>query len=148
MARTPATTVAQYLAQLPPDRRAELARVRRVVKQHLPRGYRETMTWGMITYEVPLSRHPKTYNGKPLCYAALAAQKGYSTLHLMPVYGDAKLLQQLKDGFTKAGKKLDMGKACIRFRRAEDLALDAIGKAVAATPVNKFIGYAERGRRR
>jgi len=148
MARSQATTVTQYLARLPADRRAELARVRRVVKTHLPRGYRETMTWGMITYEVPLSRHPKTYNGKPLCYAALAAQKGYSTFHLMPVYGDKQLLQQLKDGFKKAGKKLDMGKACIRFRRAEDLALDAIGKAVAATPLVKFVDSAERGRRR
>lgn len=81
-------------------------------------------------------------------YAALAAQKGYSTFHLMPVYGNAKLLQQLKDGFKKAGKKLDMGKAFIRFRRAEDLALDVIGRAVASTPLDRFVSYAERGRKR
>lgn len=148
MARSQATTVARYLAQLPAGRRAELARVRSVIRKHLPRGYRETMNWGMITYEVPLSRHPTTYNGKPLCYAALAAQQGYSTLHLMPVYGDAALARALKDGFRKAGKKLNMGKACIRFRRAEDLALDAVGKAVASTPLKRFISYAAKRRTR
>jgi uncharacterized protein YdhG (YjbR/CyaY superfamily) len=144
MARSKAATVAQYLAQLPAERRAALARVRSVIKQHLPRGYRETMSWGMITYEVPLSLHPKTYNGRPLMYAALAAQKGYSTLHLMPVYGDTELARRLKEGFKKAGKKLDMGKACIRFHRAEDLALDAVAKAVASTPLTQFVAYAER----
>lgn len=148
MTRPQATTVAQYLAQLPPERRAALARVRRVIRKHLPHGYRETMNWGMITYEVPLSRYPRTYNGKPLCFAALAAQKGYSTFHLMPVYGDAALTRQLRDGFKKAGKKLDMGKACIRFRRAEDLALDAVGKAVASWPLKRFIAAAEQSRQR
>jgi uncharacterized protein YdhG (YjbR/CyaY superfamily) len=148
MATTKATTVAQYLAQLPAERRAALARVRSVIRKHLPRGYRESMSWGMIAYEVPLSRHPKTYNGRPLLYAALAAQKGYSTLHLMPVYGNATLARRLKEGFKKAGKKLDMGKACIRFHRAEDLALDAVGKAVASTPLKRFIGYAASRRKR
>lgn len=148
MAKSKAKTVAQYLAQLPAERRAALARVRGVIRKHLPRGYRETMNWGMITYEVPLSRFPRTYNRQPLCYAALAAQKRYSTLHLMPVYGDVALARRLKEGFKKAGKKLDMGKACIRFHRAEDLALDAIGKAVASTPLKRFIAYAEqRGKR-
>lgn len=148
MPRPQPTTVARYLAQLPAQRRAALARVRSVIRKHLPRGYRETMNWGMITYEVPLSRHPHTYNGRPLCYAALAAQKGYSTLHLMPVYGNAALTRKLKHGFRKAGKKLNMGKACIRFRRAEDLALDAVGKAVASTSLNQFIARAEKSRQR
>jgi uncharacterized protein YdhG (YjbR/CyaY superfamily) len=144
MARSKAETVAQYLGQLPAERRAELARVRTVIRKHLPPGYRETVSWGMITYEVPLTRHPKTYNGRPLMYAGLAAQKGYSTLHLMPVYGDVALARRLKEGFKRAGKKLDMGKACIRFHRAEDLALDAVGKAVASTPLKRFVAYAER----
>ena len=148
MARSQTTTVAQYLAQLPAERRAALARVRSVIRKSLPRGYRETMNWGMITYEVPLSRYPHTYNGRPLCYAALAAQKGYSTLHLMPVYGNAALARKLKDGFKRAGKQLDMGKACIRFRRVEDLALDAIGKAVASTSLERFIAQAEQSRKR
>jgi hypothetical protein len=77
----------------------------------------------MIVYEVPLSRYPDTYNGQPLCYAALAAQKNHAAVYLMSAYGNPAVVRELKDGFRKAGRKLDMGKSCIRFRRAEDLPL-------------------------
>ena len=140
-----AKTPASYLKELPDDRRRELSRVRAMVRKHLPPGYREVMNWGMITYEVPLARHPKTYNGQPLCYAGLASQKNYLSLYLMPV--DAKALARLKAAFKKAGKKLDMGKSCIRFKRAEDLPLDAIGAELAAVPVDKFVAYVEAARR-
>ena len=86
MAHSNAMTVAAYLAGLPPAVRATVARVRRLVKHHLPGGYREAMNWGAITYEVPLRRYPTTYNGQPLCYVALAAQKGYVSLYLMGAY--------------------------------------------------------------
>ena len=137
MATSNAKTPAAYLKELPADRRREIARVRDMVRKHLPDGYRETMNWGMITYEVPLDRHPKTNNGQPLCYAALAAQKNYLSLYLMPV--DAAALARLKAAFVKAGKKLDMGKSCIRFKRADDLPLDAIGAEIAAVPVETFV---------
>ncbi len=140
-----AKTPASYLKDLPDDRRRELSRVRAVVRKHLPPGYREVMNWGMITYQVPLARHPKTYNGQPLCYAGLASQKNHLSLYLMPV--DAKALARLKAAFKKAGKKLDMGKSCIRFKRAEDLPLDAIGAEIAAVPVDKFVAYVEAVRR-
>jgi len=146
MTRSTATTVAEYLAALPADRRAELAAVRRVVRKHLPRGYRETMAAGIITYEVPLSVYPDTYNGHALWYAALAAQKGYSSLYLMAVYGSKPLAQRLKAGFRAAGKKLDMGKSCIRFRRADDLALDVIGEIVASTPLPAYVAIAKAAR--
>jgi hypothetical protein len=146
MARSKAKTPASYLKELPDDRRREVARVRDMVRKHLPPGYRETMNWGMITYEVPLDLHPKTYNGQPLCFAALAAQKNYLSLYLMPV--DAASLARLKAAFAKAGKKLDMGKSCIRFKRADDLPLDAIGAEIAAVPVDKFVSYVEAARRR
>jgi len=146
MARSNAKTPAAYLKELPADRRREVARVRDMVRKHLPDGYRETMNWGMITYEVPLDRHPKTYNGQPLCYAALAAQKNYLSLYLMPI--DAAALARLKTAFAKAGKKLNMGKSCIRFKRADDLPLDAIGAEIAAVPVVKFVEQIEASRRR
>ena len=146
MARSNAKTPAAYLKELPADRRREIARVRDMVRKHLPDGYRETMNWGMITYEVPLDRHPNTYNGQPLCYAALAAQKSYLSLYLMPV--DAAALARLKAAFAKAGKKLDMGKSCIRFKRADDLPLDAIGAEIAAVPAVKFVEHVEASRRR
>jgi hypothetical protein len=105
-----------------------------VVRRHLPRGYREVVNWGMICYEIPLKPYPTTYNGQPLCYAAVAAQKNYYTVHLMCAH-DPKQQRWLKAGFEKAGKKLDMGKACIRFRRVEDLPLEvkptAPGRATA-----------------
>jgi hypothetical protein len=143
-----AKTPAAYLKELPADRRREVARVRQVVRKHLPDGYREAMNFGMITYEVPLTRYPDTYNKQPLCYAGIAAQKNHLSLYLMPVYGDAKAAARLKDAFKKAGKKLDMGQSCIRFKSADDLPLDAIGQTVAAVPVDRFIACTESVRRR
>jgi len=141
-------TVAAYLAALPADRRAEVAKVRRVIRKHLPKGYKEGVGWGMITYGVPLRVYPDTYNGKPLCYAAIAAQKGYSSLYLMTVYGSPALARELKAGFKKAGKKLNMGKSCIRFKNAEDLDLDTIGRIVGRVPLAKYVAIARAARRR
>jgi hypothetical protein len=97
---------------------------------------------------VPLERFPNTYNGQPLGYAALAAQKNYFTLHLMPLYMNAEREAWLAEEFRKAGKKLDMGKACVRFRRLEDLPLDVIGRVIAATTPEAWIACYEASRRR
>lgn len=102
----------------------------------------------MIVYEVPLELYPDTYNGHPLWYAALASEKNYLTLHLMMVYGSSKLAARLQDGFRAAGKKLNMGKACLRFQSADDLALDVIGEIVAGIPVDRYIEIAKAARSR
>ena len=143
-----AATVDAYLAELPAERRAVVAAVRDVVRKNLPRGYEETMNWGMISYELPLSRYPNTYNGKPLSYAALAAQKNYFALYLPIVYQDGTQEEWLRDEFKKAGKKLDIGKSCVRFKRVEDLELGAIAKVIASTPPDEFIERHEAARRR
>lgn len=143
-----AATVTEYLQALPDDRRKEITKVRSVIRKHLPKGYEETMTYGLITYQVPLRTYPDTYNGQPLCYAALAAQKNFNTLYLMRPYGDPAQLQELKDSFARAGKKLDMGKSCIHFKSAEDLPLPAIGKLVASTPPKRWIATAKGARKR
>ena len=148
MATSKAPTPAAYLASLPDERRTTLAKVRQVIRKHLPAGYREGMNWGMISYEVPLQRHPDTYNGQPLCYVALAAQKNYFAIYLTCAYQDPSQLRRLQDGFRNAGKKLDMGKSCIRFRRLEDLPLEVIGAVVASTPLERFVARAEAARRR
>ena len=88
MAQSSATSVDEYLAELPPDRRAAISRVREIILKNLPDGYVEEMRWGMISYGVPLERFPDTYNGQPLMYAALASQKRYMSLYLTNVYGD------------------------------------------------------------
>lgn len=148
MARSAAATVADYLDALPPERRAVIAKVRKVIRRNLPKGYQEVMNWGAITYELPLERYPNTYNGQPLCYAALAAQKNHFALYLMTVYGDKKLERELREAFKQAGKKLDMGKSCVRFRSVDQLPLDAIGRIIAAVPPDQYIAAYERSRRR
>jgi hypothetical protein len=148
MARSRAATVAEYLESLPADRRAVVAAVREVVLKNLPEGYQETMNWGMISYEIPLERYPHTYNKQPLSYAALAAQKNYFVLHLMCLYASPTLQAWFREEFRKAGKKLDMGKACVRFRKLDDLPLDVIGQAVARVPPEKLIASYEASRKR
>ena len=146
MAKSNAATVTKYLQELPPERRAIISAVREVVRKNLPDGYRETMNWGMISYEVPLKDYPNTYNGRPLIYAALAAQKNHFALYLTGSYGDAKQAKWLKDSFTRAGKKLEMGKSCLRFRQLNDLPLDVIGQAIASKPVKQFVAQYEAAR--
>ncbi len=118
------------------------------MRRNLPKGYREALGFGLMTYEVPLSRYPKTYNGKPLPYVCLAAQKNYFVLYLMCAYQDSAQGKALKDAFRRAGKKLDMGKSCIRFRALDDLPFDVIAKIVDSTPVDAFIAQYEAARRR
>jgi uncharacterized protein DUF1801 len=148
MASSKAATVDAYLAELPPEQRAVVSAVRDVVRRNLPKGYQERMNWGMISYELPLERYPNTYNGQPLSYAALAAQKSYYALYLPVVYQDTEQQAWLKGEFKKAGKKLDMGKSCLRFKRVEDLPLDTIATVIASTPPEKFIEQYETARRR
>jgi hypothetical protein len=137
-----------FLDGLPADRAKAVSRVRDVVLEHLPSGYVEVVQNNMLVYQVPLERYPDTYNGQPLWYAALAAPKSYLTLHLMAVYGSAKLAKDVADGFRAAGKTLNIGKACIRFHKADDLALDVIGKVVAAVPLDTWVEIAKAARRR
>jgi sugar/nucleoside kinase (ribokinase family) len=144
MVQSKANTVADYLAQLPAERRQAIEAVRAVILENLPTGYEESMQFGMIGYAVPLSRYPKTYNGAPLNYAALASQKNHMAVYLMGCYGDEKLARWFETEFEKAGKKLDMGKSCVRFKKLDDLPLDLIGEAVARMPVDDFIALYER----
>ncbi len=147
MASSEAKSAEEYLAELPPERRAVLAKVRAVILEHLPDGFVEAMNWGMISYEVPLKTYPQTYNGRPLMYAALAAQKRHCAIYLMCAYADSAVEARLRADFEKAGKKLDMGKSCVRFRKLDDLPLEAIGRAVAAKSVADYIAAYEESRR-
>ena len=142
-----AMTVDQYMAQLPADRRETIAAVRDCVNANLPDGFVEGIQYGMIGWYVPLDRYPDTYNGQPLGVAALAAQKSHNALYLMTVYGDPALETWFTKAFAKAGKKLDMGKSCVRFKSADDLPLDAIGRLVAEVPPERLIAAYEASRR-
>src|SRR3954464_4171085 len=135
MVSSAATTVEQYLASLPADRRGEIARVRDVVRANLPHGYEEGMLWGMPAYYIPLARYPDTYNRQPLCTVALAAQKNHNALYMMTAYANPAIDKRFRDGFKTAGKKLDMGKGCVRFKTADALALDVVGDVVKRVSV-------------
>jgi hypothetical protein len=141
-----ATTVQDYLTSLPDDRREALSAVRDVILKNLPDGYEEVIGWGMICYVIPLSRYPNTYNGEPLAIASLASQKNYMSLYLMCVYGDSSLLEWFRGEYAASGKKLDMGKSCVHFKKLEDLPLDVIGKTIARVSVDKFISVYEKAK--
>jgi hypothetical protein len=137
----PATksTVTGFLAGLPQEQRKVLSAVRDTIRKNLPSGYEEVLQGRYISYVVPLSRFPKTYNGQPLWYVSMAVQKNYYALHMVALYGSPKELAKVQAGFKKAGKRLDMGKACIRFKKLEDLPLDVIGESVAGIPMEDYI---------
>lgn len=145
--RSEATTVDQYLAELPDDRREAIETVRDSILANLPDGYEEAMNWGMITYQVPLATHPDTYNGQPLMYAALASQKNHMAVYLTAVYSDEATRDDFLNKYRETGKRLDIGKSCVRFRRLDDLPVDLIGDAITAMDVDTFIATVDRARR-
>jgi Domain of unknown function (DU1801) len=145
---TPASDVRSFLSTLPPDRKREIERVRRVLTASMPTGYEEVVSKDMLVYQVPLSVYPDTYNKQPLWYVALASQKHYMSLYLMSAYGDDGVLRDLKAGFDAAGKTLDMGKSCVRFQAADDLPLEVIGRIVARLPVERWVAIAKAARQR
>ena len=156
-----ATTVAAYLAEIPVDRRAALERVRDVIRKNVDKNIEEGMTYGMIGYYVPHRVFPAGYHcdpKQPLPYAGLASQKNHMSLYLMSVYcgcfdggtpgpdgGDNAHASWFKTAWAKTGKKLDMGKACIRFKKVEDLALDVIAEAFRRVSTTAFIEHYQSG---
>src|SRR5262249_49212001 len=140
------TTPAQYVASLSADRAKTIATVRALVNKHIPSGYDECLVWGTIGWTIPLSRYPNTYNKQPICYVALSSQKNYCSLYLMGAFWRASQLDQLKAAFKATGKKLDMGKCCVRFETPDDLPLDAIGNLISAISSEQWIEMYEQSR--
>jgi uncharacterized protein YdhG (YjbR/CyaY superfamily) len=147
MVTSKASTVEEYLQELPPERRAVIAEVRERILENLPAGYVERMR-GAISYEIPLEDYPETYNGQPLNYVALAAQKHHYAVYLTCVYQDPQQEKILREGFEDIGKKPYMGKSCVRFRKLENIPLDVIGELIASTPPEKLIAQYEETRKK
>jgi uncharacterized protein YdhG (YjbR/CyaY superfamily) len=137
--RSEASTVEEYLAALPEERREALETVREVIVNNLPQGYEEAMNWGMITYQVPLETFPDTYNKKPLMYAALASQKNHMAVYLSGIYTDEGSRRQFETAYKATGKRFDVGKSCVRFRKLEDLPLSLIGETIASMEVEELV---------
>jgi len=140
-----AKTVARYLAELSGERREIVSAVRKVILANLGRGYEEGMQCGMIGYYVPHSVYPKGYHvdpRQPLPFACLASQKNHISLYLNCLYMDPKSAKAFQRECAASGKKLNMGKSCIRFKKLDDLPLAVVAKAIQRISVKKFIiGY-------
>ncbi len=151
--RSEATSVDRYLVGLPDDRREAIEAVRAVILENLPDGYEEAMNWGMITYQIPLETYRDTYNRQPLMFAALASQKNHMAVYLTGIYVSDEARDEFEKAYRATGKRFDVGKSCVRFRKLDDLPLDLIGQTIAAVPVERLIsrveevGSARKGRR-
>lgn len=147
-----ATTVAQYLKELPADRRAAIEQVRAVVLKNLPKGYEEGMQYGMIGYYVPHSLYPAGYHcdpKQPLPFMSIASQKNHMAIYMCMMYMEPANAIWLAKEWAKEvangnAKKLDMGKSCIRFKKIEDIPLNVIGAAVKNAPMKKVIALYEK----
>ena len=121
--------------------------VRKVILANLPKGYEECMNYGMIGFVVPHSFYPAGYHcdpKQPLPFACLGSQKNHMAIYLMNVYGDPATEAWFRKAWQASGKKLDMGKSCVRFKKLEDVPLDVIGQVIARTPVNNYIARVEK----
>ena len=146
--RSDATSVAEYLDELPDDRRGDLEAVRASILAAIPSGVVEPLNWGMISFEIPLERYPDTYNSQPLLLAPLANQKRHMAVYLHCIYADPTIRQDFEIEYAASGKPMDIGKSCVRFTRLERLPLDAIERAVRRMSVEEYIAAYEASRRR
>jgi hypothetical protein len=143
-----ATTVDAYIAELPEDRQKAINELRKVIKKNLPKGFKEGMGYGMIGWSVPHSIYPAGYHCNPkdpLPFMSLASQKNSINFYHMGIYADPKLLKWFQDAHAKASpKKLDMGKSCVRYKKAEDIPYKLIGELAAKITVDEWIAQYEK----
>lgn len=139
MVSSSATSVDSYLAELTPERSKDVAKLRELCLNHLPAGLEEAMNWGMISYQVPFSKVEQTYNNQPLLYAAIASQKQYISLYLMSIYAFDEAREKFESDWRESGMKLNVGKACIRFRNLDSAPLDVIQRALGQVTVEEYV---------
>lgn len=147
MAASYAKTVEEYIDSLPDSRADVIRKIRNLFLEHLPKGFVETMNWGMISYEVPLETYPDTYNKKPLSYAALAAQKNNYAIYLNNMYMSKKNTNKILKAFSNIGVKPNMGKSCIRFTKLNRIPIDEIVEVFASSTLESFIKEYEDSRK-
>lgn len=145
--KSKATTVEQYLAELPADRREAVQALRKVILKNIDKRFEEGMQYGMIGYYVPHSIYPAGYHcdpRQPLPYACLASQKNYLSLHIMSLYANSVHEKWFRAAWAKSGKKLDMGMCCIRIKKVEDVPQDVIGEAFRRVSLDDYVDFYEK----
>lgn len=146
MVSSAAVTVEQYLAELEEPRRGEITQLLGLIRQFLPKGYDEAMAWGMIVFQVPMSISGPTYNQQPLAAVALASQKNHISFYLSSIYASEELTAEFHERWERNGKKLDMGKSCVRFRSLDKADLETLAWAVSLLSPEEFTKMYLRGR--
>ncbi|MBR2647447.1 MAG: DUF1801 domain-containing protein [Sediminibacterium sp.] len=138
-----ASTVEEYLSQVAPDKQAATEKLRQIVKKNIPKGFQETMGYGMIGYVVPHKLYPKGYHctpKDPLPFINIAAQKNFIALYHMGLYGDKKLYTWFTTEYANNYKvRIDMGKSCIRFKKPEHIPYDLIAELVRKITPEQWI---------
>lgn len=143
-----ATTVEQYLEELPGDRKAAIKKLRMVIKKNLPKGFQEGMGYGMAGYSVPHSKYPAGYHCDPklpLPFMGFASQKNFIAVYSMAIYSTPSLMKWFTEAHAKASpKKLDMGKSCLRYKKPEDIPYDLIGELASKVTPDEWIAIYEK----
>jgi uncharacterized protein YdhG (YjbR/CyaY superfamily) len=143
-----ATTPAQYIKELPEDRKAAITKLRKIIKENLPKGFKEVMSYGMIGYVVPHSIYPDGYHCDPklpLPFLNIASQKNHISVYHSGVYASPDMMKWFTDEFPKhSSRKLNMGKSCIRFSKPEHITYDLIGELVSKMTVDDWIALYEK----
>ena len=148
MVSSAATTVDEYLASLDDPRRTQVSELLQLIRESIAQGYDECMRWGMISFEVPMSVSGPTYNQQPLNYVALASQKNYISIYLLGIYASADLTNEFHERWAKSGKKLNMGKACVRLKNLEQADLETIKWAVGLANPIEYVAAVQVARKR
>jgi hypothetical protein len=147
-----ATTPEQYLSELPEDRKEAMLKLRNAIKENLPQGFEEVISYGMLGYVVPHSIYPSGYHCNPklpLPFINLASQKNFIALYHMGIYANKNLESWFVSEYPKHVKtKLDMGKSCIRFKKIDDIPFDFIGELAAKVSVEDWISNYEKAFRK
>lgn len=141
-----ASTVPEYLASLPDDRRYALESLRKVFAANMDPLFEEGMQYGMIGYYLPHRAYPAGYHcdpKQPLPFAGLASQKHHLSLYLMCLYSEGTHLKWFSEEWTKSGHKLDMGRCCVRFRRIEDVPLDVVAALLRRVTAKAYVEHYE-----
>lgn len=138
-----ATTMKQYLDELDSERATQIRELVKLVRNNIKPGFIETMRWGMISYEIPLEVSGETYNKQPLNYVAIASQKNYISVYVLGIYANGDDPLEFRSRWATSGKKLNMGKACVRFKTIEDADLPTLAWAIRRLSASQYLKLAK-----
>ena len=145
-------SIEEYMDALPIERKEIVSKIRKIFQEHLPSGYEERLQYKMPSFVVPLSRYPKGYlnrKNEPLPFISIASQKNHIAIYHSGIYSDENLLVWAQERYKDlTGKKLDMGKSCLRFKKMEEIPYVFLKELAGKMSVEAFVELVEKVRNR